>query len=391
MVSSLRAMTAHYLRAPFWSYRPVRPVVRRLLIALAAVLLILDSLLRATSGMEVPILQAVVTTGIALCIGLFAWRPSIAAVVLILLTIGAAIAGVARDSLIATALIAGLVALTCSGMLTLLYGFGLAVAIIAAVLSPAIRLESLSAVVVFFFGAVSGSIGFAIRQQNERAVMLATRLEATEQEVAEQLRHERDLIADELHDIVAHEITIVALHAAVLEHTEDSTTRTQSQTAIREAAVQALTDIRRVLGMVRGEESLSPERVPSRDGIPGTVADVTRELTRAGISVTTDIPDQVRLPSTSLVALTRVMRESSTNVLKHATGATNVHIALTVQRGWAHLEFRDDSPPARTAGLPASGYGIMRLRERFRVFGGSFSAERRPEGWVVSASLPLES
>jgi len=391
VVDSLRARVAQYFRAPFWSYRPVRPAVRRLLILLAAVLLILDSLLRATSGAEVPILQAVIPTAITLCIPLYAWRPPAATVALIAVGTVAAVAGVARDSLIPAALIVGFVAMTCSLALTSLYGLALATWIVVGVFSPGTQLAMLSAIVIIVIGVVSGSIGFAIRQQNERAVMLATRLEATEQEVAEQLRHERDLIADELHDIVAHEITIVALHAAVLEHTEDSTTRTQSQTAIREAAVQALTDIRRVLGMVRGEESLSPERVPSRDGIPGTVADVTRELTRAGISVTTDIPDQVRLPSTSLVALTRVMRESSTNVLKHATGATNVHIALTVQRGWAHLEFRDDSPPARTAGLPASGYGIMRLRERFRVFGGSFSAERRPEGWVVSASLPLES
>ena len=190
---------------------------------------------------------------------------------------------------------------------------------------------------------------------------------------------------------MAHEITIVALHAAVLERTDDTQTRSKSQTAIREAAVQALTDIRRVLGMVRGEEALSPERIPSPDGIPGTLAAVTRELSDAGITVTSDVASDLRLPSTSLVALTRVMRESATNVLKHATGARNVHISLTVERGWAHLEFSDDSPPARTAGLPTSGYGIMRLQERFRVFGGSFSAEREPRGWVVSASLPLES
>jgi len=113
-------------------------------------------------------------------------------------------------------------------------------------------------------------------------------------------------------------------------------------------------------------------------------------LSDAGITVTSDVASDLRLPSTSLVALTRVMRESATNVLKHATGARNVHISLTVERGWAHLEFSDDSPPARTAGLPTSGYGIMRLQERFRVFGGSFSAEREPRGWVVSASLPLE-
>lgn len=276
-------------------------------------------------------------------------------------------------------------------MLTAVYVVTL-VAWLAAVLArPETGFQPLGAFVIALLSLVSLSIGLAIRRQFERARSLALQLEVSEREVAEQLKHERDLIADELHDIVAHEITIVALHAAVLERTDDTQTRSKSQTAIREAAVQALTDIRRVLGMVRGEENLTPDRLPSPDGLPGTIAVVTKELEQAGIEVTVDVPDDVRLPSASMVALIRVIRESGTNVLKHATGARHVRIALRVERGWVRLEFSDDSPPARTAGLPTSGYGIMRLQERFRLFGGSFRAARGPQGWVVSASLPLES
>jgi hypothetical protein len=95
--------------------------------------------------------------------------------------------------------------------------------------------------------------------------------------------------------------------------------------------------------------------VSSPDGITGTIAAVTKELGQAGIAVTADVPSDLRLPSASLVALTRVIRESATNVLKHATGAHTVSIVLRVERGWVHLTFADDSPPARTAGLPASG------------------------------------
>ncbi|WP_431801704.1 sensor histidine kinase [Microbacterium sp. bgisy203] len=387
----MRATLTRYARAPFWSYEPLRPVVRRVLIVIVALLLILDSLLRATSGTQTSLSRAIITTSITVAVALFVWRPPIATSVLIVAMILAAASGVARDSLLACAVAFGLVALTCSARLCAVYGIVWLAWLGVEVWRPESGLDLLPSVVISVVALISLVIGAAIRQQNDRSKMLARQLEESEREVAEQLRHERDLIADELHDIVAHEITIVALHAAVLERTEDAQTRTQSQTAIREAAVQALTDIRRVLGMVRGEENLSPERIPSPDSIDGTIAAVRRELARAGVTVTADVPEEIRLPGASLVALTRVIRESATNVLKHATGAENVRITLTVERGWAHLEFADDSPPARTAGLPSSGYGIVRLQERFRLFGGSFSAGRRAEGWVVTASLPLSS
>ncbi|WP_314431913.1 histidine kinase [Microbacterium lacticum] len=386
----LRARALEYLRMPFWAYYPLPSITRGLLIAFVAVALLLDSIVRATNDGTTGVESAIVTTSITVSIALFAWRPPVATIVLSVAAIAAGITGVV-DSVLLGAAILGLAAFTCSAALTAVYAISWTTWLIAIVLTPGSGVQPLGAVIIAFLGVASLLIGLAIRNQYTKAQMLTTQLEATEREVAEQLRHERDLIADELHDIVAHEITIVALHAAVLERTDDTQTRSKSQTAIREAAVQALTDIRRVLGMVRGEEALSPERIPSPDGIPGTLAAVTRELNDAGITVTSDVATDLRLPSTSLVALTRVMRESATNVLKHATGARKVHISLTVERGWAHLEFSDDSPPARTAGLPTSGYGIMRLQERFRVFGGSFSAEREPRGWVVSASLPLES
>lgn len=365
-------------------------MARRVLLVLVVVTLLLDSTARATNGGATDAASAILTTILTVAVALFAWRPPIATSVVMIVVVIAAITGVS-DSLLVGAGALGLVAFTCSPGLTAAFALVWTISLVTLVSRPSSEFQPLGAVILALLSLVSLLIGATIRQQHERALMLTTQLEATEREVAEQLRHERDLIADELHDIVAHEITIVALHAAVLERTDDAETRSQSQTAIRDAAVQALTDIRRVLGMVRGEESLSPERIPSPDGIPGTISAVTKELAQAGIRVTSDLPTDIRLPSASLVALTRVIRESATNVLKHATGAQNVRIRLSVERGWALLEFSDDSPPSWTAGLPTSGYGIMRLRERFRLFGGSFEAERGPTGWVVSASLPLES
>lgn len=389
-MSDLRSRLVGYLRSPFWEHRSLPTLAKRLLITLVTVTLLLDSIVRATNGGTTTVTSAIVTTATTVAVALFAWRPPLATVVLTVAAVAAALTDV-TDSLLVGVVVMGLTAFTCSAGLASVYTIVWITWLVSIVARPGSTFQPLGAVIIGFLSLLSLIIGVAIRTQYQKAQMLTTQLEAAEREVAEQLRHERDLIADELHDIVAHEITIVALHAAVLERTDDTNTRTQSQTAIREAAVQALTDIRRVLGMVRGEENLAPERIPSPDGIEGTIDAVTKELAQAGIRVRALIPDDLRLPSTSLVALTRVIRESATNVLKHATGASEVRIALTVERGWAHLEFSDDSPPARTAGLPSSGYGIMRLRERFRVFGGSFSSERRADGWVVSASLPLEA
>lgn len=377
------------LRAPFWTFQPLRAGARRVVLVIVAVVLIVDSLLRATSGAETALVRAILGTALIIVIALFAWRPPVAAAALIAGMAIAGVSGMVADYLIGTALVIGLVSATCSAGLTTLYGIVVICWAIAEGLRPDAFFAPGGIAIILLLAAASLFIGYSIRQQHTRWLLLSQQVEDNERELAEQLRHERDLIADELHDIVAHEITIVALHAAVLDRTQDDGVRQSSQTAIRQAAVQALTDIRRVLGMVRGEENLAPDRIASPDTLDATIGIVVKELETAGIAVSVTVPAELDLPNASLLALIRVIRESSTNVLKHATGARHVRIALTVQHGWARLEFTDDSPTASTAGLPSSGYGIMRLRERFRVFGGTFDASRRSDGWVVSASLPL--
>lgn len=390
-VTPARATLVDAFRAPIWSYHPLRAITRRVLLVVVAIVLLVDSLLRATSTEAPTLLRAIVGTAIIIVIALFAWRPPVAAVALTAVAIIGAVSGVAGDYLIGAALVMGLVAATCSAALSLLYAAALIGWAIADVTSPTGILEPAGAIIIAILGGVSMAIGITIRAQQDRWRQLSAQIELKEREVAEQLRHERDLIADELHDIVAHEITIVALHAAVLERTNQEDMRKQSQTAIREAAVQALTDIRRVLGMVRGEEQPSLERVPSPDTLDSAIRTTVSELEGAGMSVLVEVPTELRIPNASMLALIRVIRESATNILKHATGAQLVRITLRVEHGWAHLEVLDDSPPAQTAGLPASGYGIMRLRERFRLFGGTFDAQRRVDGWAVTASLPLTS
>lgn len=375
---------------PFWSFHPLGVVAKAVLLVFVAVVLLTDALVRVFNPETEPILSAVVITAITISMALFTWRPPLGTLALACGAGLALLTGVGGEYLLGAALVTGIVSLTCSAALTLVYTIGVLAWSVAEGLRPSGSTNAMGIVVISLLTLASFAVGATIRQQHERWSQMSEQMEQTERAVAEQLRHERDLIADELHDIVAHELTIIALHAAVLDRTDDSQTRVQSQSAIRDAAVQALTDLRRVLGMVRGEENLAPERVPATSSLDETLAQVVGELETAGIEVTVERPDEVDLPGATVLGIARVLQESATNVIKHAADARRVTIVLRVENEWVQLSFSDDSPAGRTAGLPTSGYGIMRLRERFRVFGGSFDARRTVGGWTVTAALPLQ-
>lgn len=377
------------VRAPLWSFTPLSATARRILFVVVAVSVVGETLFRATNEAQQSLAGGVFGTASVVAIALFAWRPPVAAVVLGVAPLIATVSGFATGTLLGSVVLIGLVVATCSPALTALYVTAQVAWCIVDLVRPDGLYRGSGAIVLTSVGLVSLAVGITLRQQQDRWRRLADQMARQEQELAEQLDHEREMIADELHDIVAHEITIVALHAAALERITEPEARLQSQTAIRQAATQALTDIRRVLGMVRGEENLAPERIPTPDNLESALDAVVTELGSAGIEVSVEVPDDLELPNATVFALIRVIRESATNVLKHATGAKHVRIALTVDKKRVHLQFTDDSPMARSAGLPSSGYGIMRLHERFRLFGGTFTSERGRDGWIVKASLPL--
>lgn len=379
------------VRAPLWSFTPLSATARRILFVVVAVSVVGETLFRATNEAQQSLAGGVFGTASVVAIALFAWRPPVAAVILGVAPLIATVSGVATGTLLGSVVLVGLVVATCSPALTALYVAAQVAWCIVDLVRPDGLYRGSGAIVLTSVGLVSLAVGITLRQQQDRWRRLADQMARQEQELAEQLEHEREMIADELHDIVAHEITIVALHAAALERITEPEARLQSQTAIRQAATQALTDIRRVLGMVRGEENLAPERIPTPDNLESALDAVVAELGSAGIEVGVEVPDDLELPNAAVFALIRVIRESATNVLKHATGAQHVRIVLTVDKKRVHLQFSDDSPVARSAGLPSSGYGIMRLHERFRLFGGTFTSERGRNGWIVKASLPLSS
>jgi len=229
-------------------------------------------------------------------------------------------------------------------------------------------------------------VGEALRNRRERFREVARSVAARREAAAEA---ERLRIARELHDVLAHSLSQISVQAGVGLHLFDSRPEKarESLEAIKTTSGQALEEVRGVLGFLRGPDgyaSRSPE--PDLARIP-VLVDTYRS---AGLTVDYE-EDLPSTPSAAVqLALYRIVQESLTNIGRHAQ-ATTVRIRLTEEDGRVVLTVTDDG-----RGLPAepdrreAGRGMLGMRERAELLGGSF-AVRSPEGGgvEVEARLPL--
>ncbi|NUP02711.1 MAG: histidine kinase [Nonomuraea sp.] len=202
---------------------------------------------------------------------------------------------------------------------------------------------------------------------------------------ADQARdQERARIAREMHDVVAHRVSLMVLHAGALEVNAPDARTAEAAALIGGVGREALTNLREVLGVLR-----SPD--PVRGPQP-TLADLDRLLDQSralGIVVNRHDEGEARpLPPTAERTAYRVVQEALTNVHKHAGDAeTDVHLRY----GPAELEVlvRNRSSGA-DGGLPGSGWGLVGLRERVELVGGRLEAGPRHEGgFQVLAGIPV--
>ncbi|WP_327581832.1 histidine kinase [Nonomuraea sp. NBC_00507] len=201
---------------------------------------------------------------------------------------------------------------------------------------------------------------------------------------ADQARdQERARIAREMHDVVAHRVSLMVLHAGALEVNASDARTVEAAALIGAVGREALTNLREVLGVLR---SPAPERGPQP-----TLADLDRLLDQSralGIVVNRHDEGEARpLPPTAERTAYRVVQEALTNVHKHAGDAeTEVH----VRYGSAELAVLVRNRPSLTGGgLPGSGWGLVGLRERVELVGGRLEAGPRAEGgFQVLAEIP---
>jgi signal transduction histidine kinase len=200
---------------------------------------------------------------------------------------------------------------------------------------------------------------------------------------------ERERIARELHDVIAHDVSVMVIQAGAAQRlmTGESQQVTEALSQVQDSGRKAIDELYLLLGMLReGESTLAPQ--------PGlsAVADLVAEVRRSGVPVSLRISGQVRDVGGALeVSAYRVVQESLTNVMKHSRGSqTEVELAYADTELTVRVTDDGTGTTTLSADVPSGQHGLLGMRERVRVFGGQLSAGARPGGgWSVLAVLPL--
>ena len=249
-----------------------------------------------------------------------------------------------------------------------------------------------SSVVVIVAGWV---IGVAVRQQRAYTAGLAEQAErrarAQLAEAHQAVAEERLQIARELHDVVAHSLSLITVQAGVGSYVAGArpAEATRALASIETTSRAALREMRRLLGVLRDGDPSGPGFQPA----PG-LADLGQLITgtsRAGVRVQLEVRGTQRsLPPGVDLAAYRIVQEALTNVVKHAqTGASRV--VVTYGDDALCLEITDDGRGAAAAVPATAGHGMAGMAERASLYGGEFHAGPLPgRGFRVAVRLPLE-
>jgi signal transduction histidine kinase len=239
--------------------------------------------------------------------------------------------------------------------------------------------------------AISWVAGFALRERAEKAEAAEVRATQAERERDAAARiavaEERARIARELHDVVAHAVSVMVLQVGAVRHklpdalAEDR----DALTGVERAGRTALTEMRRLLGAMRSDgDGVEFMPQPGLDGLDSLLQGVGR----AGLPVELHVDGEpVPLPRGIDLSAYRIVQEGLTNALKHAH-ATNADVSVRYQPHELQLEIRDDG--VGTATIEGLGHGLIGIRERVKIYGGEMTAgTAHGGGFILSTRLPL--
>ena len=232
--------------------------------------------------------------------------------------------------------------------------------------------------------------GYALHeraQQAEAAEVRAAQAELERDAAARiAVAEERARIARELHDIVAHAMSVMVLQVGALRHKADAEDREVLE-GIEDTGRSALAEMRRLLGAMRSEgDDLELAPQPGMDRLEPLLD----EIRRAGLPVELHVEGEP-FPLSRAVDLSayRIVQEGLTNTLKHAQ-ASQADVTIRYSPSDLQIEVRDDG--AGAASGDGLGHGLVGIRERVKIYGGEMSADRaNGGGFVLSARLPVAS
>lgn len=250
----------------------------------------------------------------------------------------------------------------------------------------------LYAIQCVMLAAGPAALGLLARTRHELAVRLDELTRGQQREsrlLAERvLATERARLAREMHDVVSHQVSLISIQAGALQVVSGDPAAKDTARTIRELAVRTLEELRQMVGVlraagVRPDAPLAPQP---------RLADLPKLIEGSGLTVATELaPGDHAWPEAVERAAYRTVQEALTNITKHAPGAA-IEVRLGARGLRLLVEVRNGPPPLRPGrgpDLPGGGHGLVGLRERAQLLGGSLTALPTPEGgFVVRAELP---
>lgn len=241
---------------------------------------------------------------------------------------------------------------------------------------------------------VAWSFGWVLRGFEQRAEESTQRAIRVEVEAAEQamaaVLEERTRIARELHDIIAHSVSVMVVQAGAAEQAVDDDPEfvRQALATVRGTGTDALAEMRRVLAVLRDSEEngpLGPQ--PGLAALPALLEDVRR----AGVEATVAVDGDARpLPPGLDLAAYRIVQEALTNVRRHAK-ARRADVLLRYSPTEVLVEVTDDGVGRSNGSASTGGHGLVGMRERVTLYGGELETRSgTDDGFTVRARLPLE-
>jgi signal transduction histidine kinase len=238
--------------------------------------------------------------------------------------------------------------------------------------------------------AIAWLVGRDLRRRRRRVVGLETRAQHLEREQEEEARlavaAERARIARELHDVIAHGVSVIVVQAQAGPHLLADPERVRGVfRSIESSGRDALGELRRLLGILRSEDeqlAIGPQ--------PGlaSLKSLVEQIRASGRAIELRVEGEpVHLPAGIDLSAYRIVQEALTNVVKHAGDAT-AEVVIRYAPRVLELEVSDDGRGGRS-GVNGSGHGLIGMRERVALYGGTLEAGPRNGGYTVRATLPL--
>ncbi|WP_433859929.1 sensor histidine kinase [Streptomyces kronopolitis] len=250
--------------------------------------------------------------------------------------------------------------------------------------------------VAVFCGVVLVSAAAVRAWREERRQVVETRTVTAEERSRRTLLEERALIARELHDVVAHHMSVIAIQAEAAPYRVADTPPelATSFATIRENAVAALTELRRILGVVRSADpdafaESDPEAPQPTLATLDSLLDSVRGAGLTVEAVVTGAPRQ--LPQGVELSAYRIVQEGLSNALRHSPGA-DARVEISYVLGGIGLRIINGRPSRLAKPSPGAGHGVLGMRERVQMLGGEMTADHTEDGgFEVAAFIPVGS